>query len=457
MPPSVALALYILLLIGILRYAQAPEDAHTWTLWVPVIWIAILVSRLPSQWLDINTGYAADVIEEGNWLDRCVYVAVIVLAFQIVSARSVRWSGLLEGNYALTLVIVYALLSVAWSDSPGISFKRWFRDLGTYLIALVIVSDSRPAAAIGGVLRRVCYIFIPLSVVLIRYYPELGVTYDPWTGARAYQGASLSKNGLGGLCLISGIFFVWDSVTRWPQRRDRRTRRTILFDLAFIGMTLWLLRLSDSATSKLCFLIGCIVIIGIHWRFRSTRPLWLKIAIPASICLYLALESFFGLTDFITSALGRDTTMTGRTEVWHAVIPFNPNPLLGAGYEAFWLGPRLRDLWAQFWWQPTQAHNGYVEVYLNLGLIGLFIVALFLFVGYRRIWATAKTSELVSFSLAVWIVMLLANVTESGVFKGPLWLFLLVNSLVVPVSISKAPQFVYQNPDPSTAGRRHQP
>ena len=232
-------------------------------------------------------------------------------------------------------------------------------------------------------------------------------------------------------------------------------KRTILLDALLIGMTLWLLNLSHSATSQLCLLIACMVILATHWRLSRARPQWLKIAIPTSVCLYFALEYVFGVTSLVTSAFGRDTTLTGRTEVWEALLLRSTSPLFGAGYEGFWLGDRLLSLWTTFWWQPNQAHNGYVEVYLNLGLIGLGIVALFLLVSYHRIWTTAKTSELVSFSLTVWTVTLLANVTESGIFKGPLWLFFLINSLVVPVSRSRSPRFEHQDADPAGAGRRH--
>jgi len=43
------------------------------------------------------------------------------------------------------------------------------------------------------------------------------------------------------------------------------------------------------------------------------------------------------------------------------------NPWIGAGFESFWLGPRLNKLWAQYNFMPNQAHNGYIEIYLNLG------------------------------------------------------------------------------------------
>src|SRR5262249_20831975 len=156
------------------------------------------------------------------------------------------------------------------------------------------LSDPRPVAAIDTVVRRVCYILLPLSVVFVKYYPHLGVGYEPWTGLQFYSGGSTSKNGLGVLCLIAGIFFLWDIVRRWPIRRATRARRTILVDVGFLVMTLWLLNLARSATSQLCLVVGSLLIVLVHARSSDARRAWLKVAIPVSIGFYLALDSFIG-------------------------------------------------------------------------------------------------------------------------------------------------------------------
>src|SRR5262249_31162324 len=113
-----------------------------------------------------------------------------------------------------------------------------------------------------------------------------------------------------------------------------------------------------------------------------------------------------------------------------ATLPMNPHPLFGAGYESFWLGDRLKALWSQFWWQPNQAHNGYLETYLNSGIIGLVILACFLVVSYRRIWRP-PIGDLASLGVAMWTVLLTYNMTEAA-FKGhPLWVVFLLGTVVV--------------------------
>ena len=56
-------------------------------------------------------------------------------------------------------------------------------------------------------------------------------------------------------------------------------------------------------------------------------------------------------------------TLTGRTAIWDSVLQKVSNPLFGAGFESFWLGDRLKSMWAEFYFKPNQAHNGYIEVY----------------------------------------------------------------------------------------------
>jgi len=62
------------------------------------------------------------------------------------------------------------------------------------------------------------------------------------------------------------------------------------------------------------------------------------------------------------------------------------NPLFGAGFESYWLGERTAKMWAmpEFWWHPNEAHNGYLELYLNLGIIGLCIFAGVIVATYKK-------------------------------------------------------------------------
>jgi exopolysaccharide production protein ExoQ len=437
MPPTVALFLWFVLLLALLCFDRVKEPKTSAALWVPVIWMFFLGSRSPSEWLHGNfTGGAAgaaQALEEGDPLNRTISLVLLLLCIGILVSRSFRWGDFFARNLTLTAYLLFALVSVLWSDFPLPAFKKWFRDLGNYFMVLVVLSDPRPVEALSTLLRRLSYLLIPLSVLLVKYYPALGRFYDPWTGAAIISGAATGKNLLGLLALLGGVFFSWDTVTHWADRRDPRTRRTILVDVAFIAMSLWLLNVAQCVTCNVCFVMSLLVIAGAHSKAFQRRPGFLKVLIPAAFLLYLVLAFGCGMSGSLAQSIGKDPTLSGRTEIWEIVLSQHTNPLLGAGYESFWLGPRLLRIWEAGMGTLNEAHNGYLEVYLNLGLIGLFLLVLFLISCYRLICRRLRPfSSLASLTLALFTITLFFCVTEAGFRSSLMWLMLLLAGLSVP-------------------------
>jgi len=434
MPPSLALLLWLAFLVGLLCFDPARDSKASLALWVPVTWIFILGSRLPSQWLGGQVSQVAEALEEGNPLDRIVFSALIVLAIGVLMSRSFQWGNFIARNLALAALLSFALVSACWSDFPFVAFKRWIRDLGSYLVILVALSDPRPLEAVRTLLRRVCYLLVPLSILLIKYYPEISKQYDVWTGVAGFVGAATSKNMLGVACLISGLFFFWDTVSRWPDRKERRTKRIILVNVAFFAMTLWLLNLSNSATSRVCLALGCLLILAAHIRLVQRHPVFLKVLVPVFIVVYLILALGFDLNGQLAGSVGRDPTLTDRTKIWTLLLGMQTNPLLGTGYESFWLGSRLERVWQTFN-GLNEAHNGYLQVYLNLGLIGLLLVVIFLVASYRNICRRlAPPPSLDSLALAIWAVLVFYNITEAAFLASLLWVVFLLGNVRVAAS-----------------------
>jgi exopolysaccharide production protein ExoQ len=433
MSPPVALTVCLTLLVALLWFDPAREPHTSLALWVPVMWLFIGGSRLPSQWIGGQTENLASAMEEGNPTDRTVYSVLIVLAIGILVSRSFKWADFFARNMALTAFLAFGLLSTLWSDYSFIAFKRWIRDLGDYGMILVILSDRRPLYAARTVLRRVTYLLIPLSILLIKYYTYLGMMYDRWTGVPEYVGVATTKNTLGGLCLVAGLALFWDTLMRWPERRQRRTRRIILLNACFLAMTIWLLKMSNSATSRTCFILGCLVIAAAHSRTFQRHPMFLKALLPVSFLVYLIVSFGLGMSGELAGSIGRDSTFTGRTVIWDAVLRTQTNPLLGTGYESFWLGPRLSQVWALTGPGIQEAHDGYLDIYLNLGLIGLLLLLFLLIACYRTICKTLPPrSNLGSFAAAMWTILIFYNVTEAGFKNGMMWTLLMLGTIVPP-------------------------
>lgn len=339
-------------------------------------------------------------------------------------------------NFALVAFITFALLSVLWSGFPYVTFRRWTRDLGDYIVILVILSDPRPLEAVRTVLRRVSYLLVPLSILLIKYFPHLGRLYTQWGGGVMYTGAAQSKNMLGGMCLVSGLFFFWDTITRWSERKDRRTRRILLVNAALLAMTLYLLRLAHSATSSTCLALGCLVIAVAHSKMGKRHPWLPKVMAPAGFITYLVLTLGLGMTGDLNHLVGRKANFTDRTLIWKTLLGMHTNPLLGTGYQAFWLGPRLHYVWQIVGVHINEAHDGYLGVYLELGLIGLLLLYAFLVASYRNTCKRLESDHALGLlALGAWTVLVFYNVTEAAFTGGLLWDMLLMGALVIPARV----------------------
>jgi exopolysaccharide production protein ExoQ len=135
-------------------------------------------------------------------------------------------------------------------------------------------------------------------------------------------------------------------------------------------------------------------------------------------------------------------TFTGRTDIWKAVIHMCPNLAVGAGFESFWntYGHNLHGL-SLYQKEINSSHNGYIEVYLNLGLIGVSLIVWILIGGYRgAIAAFGRNQEIGCLMLAYIATAALYSVTEAGFrILTPTWISLL---LAIVASSSTAPGLI---------------
>jgi O-antigen ligase len=132
--------------------------------------------------------------------------------------------------------------------------------------------------------------------------------------------------------------------------------------------------------------------------------------------------------------MGRDPTLTGRTEIWHLVLGLADNPLFGTGFESFWLGKRLDKVWDIYYFHLNEAHNGYIEVYLNLGWLGIAALALVMVTAYRDIVNSFRYNpDAARLRLTFLITAAAYSLTEAGFrMMNPVWISFLLAAIAVP-------------------------
>src|SRR5262249_35838178 len=139
-------------------------------------------------------------------------------------------------------------------------------------------------------------------------------------------------------------------------------------------------------------------------------------------------------------AVGRDANLSDRTRIWEVLLRVPINPLVGTGYQSFWLGPRVQWVWARLSGDNVlEAHNGYLAIYLELGLTGLLLLVPVVMGSSRTICKRSpQATALRSLGLALWPLLLFYNVTEAAFGGGLLWVPLLMGTLPVPPQGSSA-------------------
>lgn len=451
MAPKIAAVVYGLLIVALFWLDRERKGRTSACLCFPVLWILIACSRSVSQWLQLGVPIdSSDQVLEGSAVDRNVYMGLVAVGVIVLACRARQLRKLLRGNPVVVVFFLYCLISLVWSDYPEVAFKRWIKALGDFIMVLIVLTDRDPAAAVKRVLVRTGYLLIPLSLLFVKYYPELGKGYGRWDYKAYYTGVTTNKNALGAICLLFGLASVWRFAA---ALREKQTRQMIAHGV-ILGMVSWLFWMANSITSLCSFLLACPLVVAANRQAFIRRPAMLHLlaisVVALSLCALFVAPS-------LLSTVGRNATLTDRTGIWEMALTLTPSPVVGTGFESFWLGRRLDRMWSAYAWHPNQAHNGYLETYLNLGWIGVILLGAVMVSGYRHVLdAVRRKLPTANLVFAYFVVGVVYNCTEAAFFRmtAPIWIFFLMANL----KLSSAPRLRGPQLDlalvPATSGSR---
>jgi O-antigen ligase len=430
MAPRIATLVFIAGILGLFFLDRDRREKTSIALWIPAIWIFIGASRMVSQWSGGSFSLDnPDQYLEGSPMDRLILTGLLVGALGVLAMRRQATMAFIRQNPVAVLFFFYCLLSVFWSDYSMTAFKRWTKGLGNLAMVMVILTDPKPALAIRRVFARIGFWLIPLSVLLIKYYPDLGRAYSRWSWEPIYTGAATEKNALGCLTLVFGLASFWrlvEAIRTTPSPDGPSRSRQLVAHGVILSMAFWLFYMANSSTSVACFTLGALLILLLTMWGR--RPAVVHGTVVFIACLAVVAFIFQDAYESLVQALGRDTTLTGRTEIWEELFRMDFNRIVGTGFESFWLGDRAEHMWDLYYFHPNQAHNGYIEMFINLGWVGVGFLVLLILTGYRKVVQGFRlNSESSTFMLALFAIALVYNVTEAS-FKvmHPIWITFLL-------------------------------
>jgi O-antigen ligase len=210
-----------------------------------------------------------------------------------------------------------------------------------------------------------------------------------------------------------------------------------LLEILILGMSLFLLHGSKnvhSSTSIVGFLACSFVLIALQFiKKRSARAKRIVLggAIVAAFMapfVFLAFEAFDTTpVQIVVDATGRDMTFTDRTLIWTDVLNNTAkHPILGVGMGAYWVGPIGYDMYPMpNWsrktpsWRPEEGHNGYLDVYVELGAVGEALILCIIVNAFIGSLTHLETDfQFGSLRLTLLLSIVINNITETSYLKG---------------------------------------
>jgi len=356
-------------------------------LWLPVIWLWIIGSRPVSVWFGIGSasqGTLASTLD-GSPLDAAIFGLLVLAGVAVLCTRTNKAGALLRVSGPIIIYLQYCLISVAWSPIPGPALKRWTKAIGDLVMVLLILTDAHPTAALRRLYSRVGFILFPFSIALIRY-TDLGRAYTP-DGEPENIGVTTNKNTLGLFAFLVSLGALWSVRALLADKEAPNRNRRLLAQGALLAFGIVLLQMAHCATAVTCFVLGSGLMLATGMRTIRNRPGRVRV-LCSVVVLAGGLFMFSGGASVYSDALGRGDALSGRTQIWEACIAAADNPIIGTGFESFWntnvekVAQGLQGYWDIH--NLVSAHNGYLEVYLDLGGIGVCLIVFILISGYQH-------------------------------------------------------------------------
>lgn len=275
-----------------------------------------------------------------------------------------------QKNLFIWVLVAITLASVFWSIAPDITQRRSILVLGTTCFGVYLAarySQREQLELLGWTFG----IIVILSFLFAIALPSYGIMSVQEGGAHAgsWRGILTHKNVLGRLMNVSSLVFFLLAISHSIYYRKYQWLPWVFYSLSFA-----LILLSTSKTGLFVF----VTLIIIFPLFRSLRNKY-DVLIPMLITFTLIGGGFaivfLDNLPVIASAVGRDLTLTGRTDIWIAMLDLiEKRPLFGYGFNAFWRGWESETsayLWRTLEWECPYGHNGFMDLLAELGASGL--------------------------------------------------------------------------------------
>lgn len=364
----------------------------------------------------INSYEAAERYTTGNLGNQLfwggTFLISVYLSFQIKPVAP----KLFKVFMPLIILLSIALLSCSWSLEPGTSFRRVVLQIFVCYSLIAVIFTLSDYKVVLNILYKAFFVVL--------FYDLIAFFISPWDHFFGFPGIHGHKNSMAIIAAIALYVGVWAYGSG---------KRNLIFYAYFVCWSL-LIIMSMSKTSIILLPIP-LILYGISLSFKNTLKniysiLWVG---GFSLFLLIIIILSIGIDEFslfhLISSLNNDE-LTGRGFIWKYMVSIiDENGLLGYGYAGFWGTESAANSFMSVGLVSllNQAHNGYIDMLIQFGLLGYLLVLGFFIEMTRLLNRTRVDKGLYFFSFSLILFFVFHNLTESTLFRSTnvLWVMLL--------------------------------
>lgn len=344
-----------------------------------------------------------------------------------------RWKYVVQRLFRspfLLILLGLVVCSVLWSAQPSLTQTRAIALLGTTLFGIYFGTRFSPKEQLD-ILAITFSVILLLSLVFVIALPQYGKMSGIHAGA--WRGIFIHKNPFGQLMVLSSLIFLSLSL-----RRGQSSWKAMLG----LTMSVFMIVMSASSSSLINFVTLFLVFTVLKVTLWPDRVM---IPVISALAAFGCFASIFlvEMLELVVGSVGKDLTLTGRTDIWPIVIRQGlQRPILGYGYSGFWgdWNSPGAAVWKDYGWLAPNAHNGFIDLWIQLGFVGAAVFILGFLQMFIRSLQLSKQSDpsLYSWSVIYLIFTCLINSTESSLMVNNSLNWVLFVSLGISLQLQKS-------------------
>ncbi len=340
---------------------------------------------------------------------------IFVLTLGFMALRWERYLKLMTRPRLIWLYVLLAMMSSLWAQDVSASFRRSLFLLATTLFGFYFAGRytlRQQMVMVANALGVCAFTNLTFGLLFPAYAQH--VMYFPG----AWRGIMTHKNSLA-QTVVMGAAMLQLSLAL-PSESPRQSKFWLW--AGFLACVL-LVVLTTSKTGLLALLFFSLMFPMLR-LLRSRRVETQMIVVTLLLLLSTVVAIGFANTEAIFKSLGRDMTFTGRTDIWAVLLDkVSAKPWLGYGFRSFWAGGaqgEAVDLIYRNNYLVDTAHNGFLDIALELGLVGLGLFVWSLAVNFHRSfrWVIQNPAPEGLYAMFVMVYWVLYNLSESTVPDG---------------------------------------